>query len=426
MIDIKFVRENPEIVEKSIEKRGDNDKLKVLQDLLVLDETYRKIIQESDALRQKRNELSREIAVLKKSGKDAKKFLVEASKLPKKMEELEEERRSLEEKVNWNAMRIPNILHDSVPKGIDESDGKVIRKWGVPSKLKFEPKDHQDLAMNLELLDVERASKTSGARFYFLKNELVKMNYALLHYAIDFISKKGFHIVQPPFMINRRAYEGVVSFDDFEHTIYKIQNDDLHMIATSEHPLMSMWMDETIMEKDLPLKVAGVSPCFRKEAGSHGKDTKGIFRVHQFDKVEQTIVCTPEQSWKLHEELLKNMEQFWKSLEVPYRTVLLCSGDTGFVSAKTYDVECWFPAQNSYRELGSCSNVTDFQARRLGIKFRNKEGEPPVGFVHTLNATLVPTQRALACILENGQQKDGSIKIPKVLHKYTGFKTIGK
>ncbi len=425
MIDIKLIRENPQAVRKNLEKRGDTGRIKILEDLIVLDMTYRKIIQESDSLRQKRNELSKEIAVTKKAGKDAKKLLEEATKMPKKMEELEEERNSLEEKVKWNLMRIPNLLHDSVPMG-DERANKEIKKYGSIPKFKFEPKDHQDLAVDLKLLDIERAAKISGSRFYFLKNGLVKLNYALLQYALDFISKRGFHIVQPPFMINRKAYEGVVSFDDFENTIYKVQNDDLHLIATSEHPLMSMWMDETIIKKELPLKVAGVSPCFRKEAGSHGKDTKGIFRVHQFDKVEQTIICTPEQSWKLHEELLKNMEEFWKSLEVPYRVMVLSSGDTGFVSSKTYDVEGWFPVQKNYRELGSCSNVTDFQARRLNIKFRNRDGEAPAGFVHTLNATLVPTQRALACLLENNQQKDESIVIPKILQKYTGFKVIQK
>ena len=239
MIDIKLIRENPQAVRKNLEKRGDTGRIKILEDLIVLDMTYRKIIQESDSLRQKRNELSKEIAVTKKAGKDAKKLLEEATKMPKKMEELEEERNSLEEKVKWNLMRIPNLLHDSVPMG-DERANKEIKKYGSIPKFKFEPKDHQDLAVDLKLLDIERAAKISGSRFYFLKNGLVKLNYALLQYALDFISKRGFHIVQPPFMINRKAYEGVVSFDDFENTIYKVQNDDLHLIATSELSMMRM------------------------------------------------------------------------------------------------------------------------------------------------------------------------------------------
>ncbi len=424
MIDIKLIRENPDIVRKDLKKRGADDKAKILEQLIGGDKKWRELIVEADKMRQRRNQLSMEIAKLKKEKKNADAQLKEAGKLAEQIKKDESEIKNLEELNRTLLMRIPNILHESVPIGKDESDNKEIKKFGKPTKFKFQAKDHIDLSMPLGLIDVERAAKISGARFYFLKNDLVKLNYVLLQYGIDFMVKRGFNIAQPPYMITRKAYEGVTDVADFEHVIYKIEGEDLHLIATSEHPLMSMFMGETFDKKQLPMKVAGVSTCFRKEAGAHGKDTKGIFRVHQFDKVEQTVVCLPEQSWKLHEELIRNSEEFFKSLGIPYRVVNVCTGDMGTVAAKKYDLEGWFPAQGKYRELGSCSNCTDYQSRRLGIKYRNKQGEAPAGFVHTLNNTLVATSRTIACILENFQQKDGSVKIPKVLWKYTGFKEI--
>ncbi len=426
MLDIKIIRENQEIVRADLKKRNAEDKLKILEQLIGGDRQWRGLLAETEKLRQSRNQISQEVAQLKKEGKDAGAKLKEAAKLPDQIKKNEEQIKKMEELNHTLLMRLPNILHETVPVGKDESGNVEIRKCGKPQKFKFKPKDHIDLSMSLGLVDIERAAKISGARFYFLRNDLVKLNQALLQYGIDFITKRGFHILQPPFMISRKAYEGVTDLADFEHVIYKVEGEDLHLIATSEHPLMAMFMDEVIMKKELPMRIAGISSCFRREAGAHGKDTKGIFRVHQFDKVEQTIVCAPEQSWKMHEELIKNSEDFFKSLEIPYRVANACTGDIGTVAAKKYELEGWFPAQGKYRELGSCSNCTDYQARRLGIRYRNKEGEAPAGFVHTLNNTLVATQRTIACILENFQQKDGSVKIPKVLWKYTGFKKMTK
>ncbi len=424
MLDIKLIREDYEVVRKNLERRNEPRWMGMLEELIECDKKSRSITTELNGLRARRNRLSEEIGRLKALGKDAGQKLKEAGEVSDLVKSKELAQKAADERVKFLLMRLPNMLHESVPAGKDDSENLEIKKSGKIPKFKFVPKDHIDLGLPLELFDLERAAKISGARFYFLKGDLVKLNYALMMYGIEFITKRGFIAVQPPYMLTKGAYEGVTDLADFEHMIYKIENEDLHLIATSEHPLMSMRMDETLLKDELPLLVAGISPCFRKEAGAHGKDTKGIFRVHQFDKVEQTVICHPGESWKWHEKLLKNGEDFFKSLGIPYRVVNVCTGDMGIVAAKKYDIEGWFPAQGNYRELGSCSNVMDFQARRLNIKFRNKEGEAPAGFVHTLNNTLVATQRALACILELNQQADGSIKIPKILQKYTGFKEI--
>jgi seryl-tRNA synthetase len=285
--------------------------------------------------------------------------------------------------------------------------------------------DHVDIATRLNLLDQERAAKISGARFYFLKNELVQLNYALMRFALDFLSNKGYALVQPPYMIRREPMEGAVILKDFEDVIYKVDNEDMYLIGTSEHAIAAMHMDEILEGKKLPLRYAGVSPCFRKEAGAHGKDMKGIFRVHQFEKVEQFVYCRPEESWKEHESMLKISEEFFQQLELPYRVVLLCSADTGKISSKTYDIEVWMAAQRAYREVVSCSNCIDFQARRLGIRFRDKPDED-TKLVHTLNSTLVATERTMVAIIENFQAVDGSISIPDALRSYTGFDKIAR
>jgi seryl-tRNA synthetase len=269
-------------------------------------------------------------------------------------------------------------------------------------------------------MDIERAGKTAGARFFYLKREGALLDMALMSFAIDEMMKKGYEPIQPPFMMRREAYEGVTALSDFEDVLYKIENEDLYLIATSEHPIAAMRMNETFLAEQLPFRVAGLSPCFRKEAGAHGKDTRGIFRTHQFNKVEQFIFCKPEDSWKLHEELIRNAEDLAQKLGLPYRVVNVCTGDIGTVAAKKYDIEAWMPAQNAYRELGSCSNCTDYQARRLNVKYREKEGEAPKGFVHTLNSTALATGRTIVAILENYQQEDGSVVVPEVLRKYMG------
>jgi seryl-tRNA synthetase len=267
---------------------------------------------------------------------------------------------------------------------------------------------------------MERAGKISGARFFYLKNQVAQLDMALMSFAIEELTKKSYTPIIPPYLMKREAYEGVTALGDFADVLYKAENEDLYLIATSEHPMAAMFMNEVLKEQDMPLKLAGISTCFRKEAGAHGKDTRGIFRTHQFNKVEQFIFCKPEDSAKLHEELLQNAEELLQKLELPHRVVNVCTGDIGTVAAKKYDIEAWMPAQNGYREVVSCSNCTDYQARRLGIRYREKEGAPPKGFVHTLNSTAIATGRTIVAILENNQQQDGTINIPKALRKYMG------
>jgi seryl-tRNA synthetase len=279
--------------------------------------------------------------------------------------------------------------------------------------------DHVDLANSLGLIDLERAAKIAGSRFYFLKNELVKLNQALINYALDFLVEYGYQLIQPPFMLKKDAIKGSIIMDDFEDVIYKIENEDLYMIGTSEHAMASMHMDEILDSRKLPLRYASISPCFRKEAGAHGKDMKGIFRVHQFEKVEQFVISDAQNSFNEHERMLNISERFYQNLEIPFRVVLLCSADTGKVSSKTYDIEAWMPGQNKYREIGSCSNCVDFQSRRLSIRHREKINED-TQLVHTLNSTLVATERTMVAILENYQTNNQTVIVPNVLRKYMG------
>jgi seryl-tRNA synthetase len=316
-------------------------------------------------------------------------------------------------------LRLPNLLHESVPTGKDEKDNVQTRAWGKTPKFNFPARDHIDLGLSLGIMDVERAAKIAGARFYFLRKEGVLLDSALMQFALWEMTKKGYTAIEPPFMMRREAYEGVTALSDFEDVLYKIENEDLYMIATSEHPMAAMFMNETLKAEDLPLKFVGMSTNFRKEAGAHGKDTRGIFRTHQFNKIEQLVFCKPDESWKIHEELIGNAEDLAQKLNLPYRIVNVCTGDIGTVAAKKYDIEAWMPAQNAYREIGSCSNCTDYQARRLNIKYREKEGEAPKGFVHMLNSTALAS-RTMVAVLENYQQEDGSVGIPTALRQYVG------
>ncbi|MGC9058893.1 MAG: serine--tRNA ligase [Candidatus Aenigmatarchaeota archaeon] len=423
MLDINLIRKNPEIVRRDLEKRNDKEKIKLLEEVIELDKKWREELNELNKLRKKRNELSVEIAKMKKEGKDVSELLKEAEKLPEKIKILEKAVEEKERRIREILMVLPNILHESVPIGKDENDNVVVKTWGKIPEFKFKPKDHQDLAIPLDLIDIERAAKVAGSRFYYLKNALVELNWALIKYGLDFIKNKGFKLFQPPYMLRREALEGAIAFQDFEDMIYKIEGENLYLIGTAEHALLAYHMNEILDGKDLPLLYAGISPCFRKEAGTHGKDTKGIFRVHQFEKVEQFVFCKPEESWDWHEKLLKNAEEFFQSLGIPYRVVNICSGDIGSVAAKKYDIEAWLPGQGKYREVVSCSNCTDYQARRANIRFR--EGNE-IKFVHTLNSTLVATERAIIAIMENYQQEDGSILIPKVLQPYLNAEKITK
>ncbi len=423
MLDIHFLRENADSVKKNLKKRGVKYNPKVIDELLESDLRWRELKGIVDDLRHERNSVTLEIVKLRKAGGDIRKLIDRAKELPNKIKSNEEELEILRKRIDGFLLSIPNVLHESVPSGDDEKGNKVVKIFGKKTKFKFKPLSHVDLIERNNFADLERAAKISGARWYFLRGELALLENALVRYGIDFMVKKKFELVVPPFMMNRKAYTGVTDLGAFGEMLYKIENEDLYTIATSEHPITAMFMDEIFNEKELPVKIAGFSTNFRKEAGSHGKDTKGIFRVHQFNKVEQLIICKPEDSWKFHEVLVKNAIEFLKSLGIPFRQVLLCGGDTGVVSAKTYDLEFWNPVQKEYKEIASCSNCTSYQAVRLGMRYNIADGNK---YVHTLNSTLIPTSRALVAILENFQKKDGSVVVPKVLRKYmNGIKVIG-
>jgi seryl-tRNA synthetase len=425
MLDIKLVREDPKLVRNNLLKRGNPENLKMLDALVDFDKKWRQHLTELNELRHERKVITTEIAALKKKRKDANKELSKAKKIDTEITALEQQVNECEQKVQYYLMRLPNLLHESVPTGKDENDNVQVRSWGEIPEFSFPIKDHINLGLSLDIMDVERAGKIAGARFFYLKKEGVLLDIALMSFALEEMIKKGYTPIEPPFLMRREPYEGVVALSDFEDVLYKIEKEDLYLIATSEHPMAAMFMNEVLKAEDLPLKLVGASTNFRKEAGAHGKDTRGIFRTHQFNKIEQFIFCKPEDSWKIHEELIQNAEELVRKLGLPYRVVNDCTGDIGTVAAKKYDIEAWMPAQNAYREIVSCSNCTDYQARRLNIKYREKEGEPPKGFVHTLNSTAIATGRTMVAIIENYQQKDGSVGVPEVLRKYmSGIKKI--
>ena len=418
MLDVKLIRENPEFVKSNLMKRGNPEIIKMLEELIAVDSEWRRNLTKLNELRHERKLITTEIATLKKAGKDAGNKVEKAKTIDTEITKIQTEVTKAEEKIRDYLMRLPNLLHETVPLGKDENDNVQVRKWGTIPKFDFAVKNHIDIGLNLDIIDVERAGKIAGSRFFYLKREGVLLDMALMSFAMEEMNKKGYVPIQPPYLMRRDAYEGVTALSDFADVLYKIENEDLYLIATSEHPMAAMFMDEVFKEEELPLRLVGISACFRKEAGAHGKDTRGIFRTHQFNKIEQFIFCTPEDSWKLHEELVHNAEELIQKLGLPYRVVNVCTGDIGTVAAKKYDIEVWMPAQNAYREVVSCSNCTDYQARRLRIRYREKEGAPPKGFVHTLNSTAIATGRTIVAILENFQQEDGSVVVPKVLRKY--------
>ncbi len=432
---LRALRENPEVLIESQKKRGES--VEIVEKAIELDKLWREKTHELNRLRHERNELAKKV---KKAKGDERKSLIEKAKeLSGRIKAEEEELKKLENELNRTLLSIPNIVHESVPVGKDDTENVPVRFWGKPKVFKdhlndfleqtkgFEveyelidrkPVGHADAVESFGWADIDRAAKVAGSRFYYLLDDLVWLDLALTAYALDKLSSKGFTIVNPPYMMRREAYEGVTALADFEEVIYKVEGENLYLIATSEHPLAAMHMNEVIPEKKLPLLYAGVSPCFRKEAGAHGKDTKGIFRVHQFNKVEQFVYCLPEKSWEWHERLIANVEEIWRGLGIPYRIVNICTGDLGVVAAKKYDLEAWMPAQGKYREMVSCSNCTDWQSYRLNIRFAEEKGMPSKGFMHTLNSTAIATTRAITAIIENFQLEDGRVEIPDVLRKY--------
>lgn len=420
MLDPKILREKPDVIRKMLRDRNvDFD----LDSMISLDLRRRDLIVKTDELRKKKNTVAIEIASKKKAGQDASDAISQMQSVSQELQSLEAEQLKVEADYSRLALTIPNLVHDSVPIGPDDGANREIRKWGSVPSFDFKIKDHIDISSELGLVDLERAAKTAGARFYYLKKSLVKLNQALIHYALDFLDEKKYTLIQPPYMINKRSMEGAVIAQDFEDVIYKVQDEDLFLIGTSEHSIAAMHSDEILDGGDLPIRYAGVSPCFRKEAGAHGRDQKGIFRVHQFEKVEQYVFARPEDSWKEHENMIAVAEEFYQKLEIPYRVMLLSSGDLGKVSAKTYDMEAWMAGQSAYREVVSCSNCLDFQTRRLKIRFRDKTNEQ-TQYLHSLNSTLVATTRTLVAIMENFQTRDGHIAVPKPLQGYLGASVI--
>jgi len=417
MLDIKLIRESPETVRENLAQRHDHDKETLLDQLIEDDAKWRELTGVVNGLRRRRNEISSEIAEVMREEGDVSSLREEASKIPKQIVDAETERDQYGGKVRAALMQLPNMLHESVPYGLDDSDNVELRKEGDRPVFAFEPKSHADIAAALGILDLERAAKVSGAGFYYLRNELALLDYAIIHYTINRLIKKGFALIEPPYMIRRKPYEGVTDLADFESVMYKIEGEDLYLIATSEHAMGAMLMDEVINAEDLPLRFCAVSPCFRKEIGTHGRYTKGLFRVHQFNKIEQFVFSLPEQSWEIHEELQQNSEELYQELGLHYRIVNVCTGDIGSIAAKKYDTEVWM-ADGEFREVGSNSNCTDYQARRLNIRYRMKEGQAPAGFVHTLNNTALATSRTMIAVLEQYQQADGSVVVPEALRPF--------
>ena len=414
MIDPKFLKERPQLLKDMLRRRKIDFPL---DELIELDKKRRHLISGRQDIRHRKNVISEQISNKKKEKLDVSIELNQMKSIGLEMNRSDNALSTTEDKFNQLMLSIPNLLADSVPDGNDSNDNVVLKTVGGVSKKNFDYLDHVDLCTSLQILDLERASKVAGARFYFLKKDLVKLNQALIMYALNFLEENGYILIQPPFMLKLDAIKGAVILSDLQDVIYKIDQEDMYMIGTSEHAIASMCMGEILDSKDLPLRYGGLSPCFRKEAGAHGKDTKGIFRVHQFEKVEQFIYCKQENSTEEHEKMLMLTEKFYQSVGIPYRVVLLCSADVGKVAAKTYDIEAWFPGQGAFREIVSCSNCTDFQARRLSVRYRDKVDEN-TQLVHTLNSTLVATERTMVALVENYQTNDGGITIPPVLRKY--------
>lgn len=419
MLDIELFRKTPEIVRENMKKRKESDA--IVDDIIRADAEWRQALHKAEELKRLRNIATKEVAMAKKSGKDLPNKIAEMRKINREI--IEQEKIITEKKNERDAllMRVPNLLHESVPYGKDENENQEVRKWGEPKQNNLPP--HGELLEMMGYANFKDAAKMAGTGFYYLMGDLALLDHALQRLAIDVLIENGFTLVYPPYMMNRKAYEGVTDLNDFESVMYKIEDEDLYLIATSEHPICAMFMDKVIDEKLLPIKLVGVSTCFRKEIGSHGVDTKGIFRVHQFNKIEQFIVCRPEESWEWHERLLANAEEIFQRLELPYRVVNTCTGDIGIVAAKKYDIEAWSPRQGRYVEVVSCSNCTDYQARRLNIKYGNYGGKKQL--VHTLNSTAIATSRAIVALVENNYE-DGVISIPKALRPYmNGRASIG-
>ena len=417
VLDMTMFRENSDVI------RADHDRRGIphgpIDEVIRLDEEWRESQYEVDQLRRKRNEAARGIADAKKSGDEAaaKSIMDEVADIGSQIDSLTARSEECLEQRDALRMSIPNILHEEVPVGEDDQKNTLHSLHGEKRELGFEPRTHNDLIEMNGWVDQARGAKVTGSRFSFMQGDLARLDMALQQYGADFLMGRGYTLVQPPLMMNREAYEGVTDLSDFETVMYGIEPDKYYLIATSEHPLTAMRMDEVIEPSELPIKMVGVSPCFRREVGAHGLSDRGIWRVHQFTKVEQIVICDPDESWDHHEDLLQNAVDLWDSLGLHYRVVNICTGDMGTVAARKYDLEAWLPGADAYKEVVSCSNCTDYQANRLRMRYRTSEGNSAV---HTLNSTAIATSRTLVAIMEQCQLEDGRVTIPEALRPYMG------
>ena len=423
MLDIRLIREDPKLVKDNLKKKFQKEKFKFVDDVISRDEEWRRNKTQVDKLRAERNKVSKEISLAKKEKKDVKALMKRAKEIPGKIVKLEGKSRKLREEIDKLMIQIPNIISKKTPIGKDEGKNKVISKWGNIPKIPW-VKNHVELVEELGLADFDASAKVSGNGFYYLKNDLALLNQALIRFAIDFMNRKGYEYIETPLMLNEKSLYASMDREEIGDSVYVIKDYDLGLIGTAEQSLLAMHSSEAIPGESLPKKYFSYSMCFRKEIGSHGINEKGLWRTHQFNKIEQFIFCRPEDSEKFYEELLKNSEKIMQSLGLPYRVVEFCSGALSNWKHRSADIEVYRPTTKSYGEVISLSNCTDYQARKLGIKFIDKSGERKV--IHTLNNTALATSRIMVAILENYQQKDGTVKVPDVLQKYMfGKKVIG-
>ena len=421
MLDIELLRKNPEFVKERLRLRKE-DYPRLVDEALRLDEERRSILRELEALRAERNALSKEIGKRKSKGEQTAELEVKVKEIKEKIEGLEDKLSKVEEQLKRVMLSIPNIPHQSVPVGKDETENVEVRRWGVPRDFDFEPKAHYEIGEALGILDFERGASLAGSRFTVMWGWGAKLERALINFMLDFHTSRGYKEVWVPHLVKPEILEGTGQLPKFEEDLYFCERDSLYLIPTAEVPLTNLFRDTILEEKDLPIYLTAYTPCYRREAGAYGKDIRGIIRQHQFDKVELVKIVHPDTSDQELERLTADAEEILKLLGLPYRVVALCTGDLGFASAKTYDIEVWFPSQNKYREISSCSNCTDFQARRMNTRFKDSQGRKR--FVHTLNGSGLAVGRTLAAILENYQQKDGSVIVPEVLRDYLKAEVI--
>ena len=426
MLDIKFVRENPEVVKENMRKKFQDEKIPLVGEVLKEDKELRQAQQHADDLRSKRKKISKEIGIMMSQGKkeEAEAIKTQISEIAEELDALEEREEKLRESVKNKMMQIPNIIDDSIPIGKDDSENVELEKYGEPVVPDFEIPYHTEIMERLSGIDLDSARKVAGNGFYYLMGDIARLHSAIISYARDFMINKGFTYVIPPYMIRSSVVNGVMSFAEMEGMMYKIEGEDLYLIGTSEHSMIGKFIDTILDEKDLPYTYTSYSPCFRKEKGAHGIEERGVYRIHQFEKQEMIVVCKPEESMEWFKKLYMNTVEFFRTLDIPVRTLECCSGDLADLKCKSVDVEAWSPRQKKYFEVGSCSNLTDAQARRLKIRVKDDKGNKY--FAHTLNNTCVAPPRMLIAFLENNLQEDGSVLIPEVLQPYMGgTKKIG-